>query len=47
MLRMLGRPRQFCDGITRREALAAGALTALGGAFTLPGLPLQRSQGNY
>src|SRR5262249_59718418 len=38
MLRMLGNPRQFCDGITRREALTAGALSVLGGAFNLPSL---------
>lgn len=38
MLRLLGQPRRFCDGITRREALAAGALTALGGSFQLPHL---------
>jgi hypothetical protein len=35
MLRMLGSPRRCCDGITRRETLRAGALTALGG-FGLP-----------
>jgi len=38
MLRMLGKPRQFCDGVTRREALTAGALSVLGGAFNLPSL---------
>jgi hypothetical protein len=38
MLRMLGSPRRFCDGITRREALTAGALSVLGGAFNLPHL---------
>src|SRR4051794_1116072 len=38
MLRMLGNPRQFCDGVTRREALTAGALSVLGGSFNLPGL---------
>jgi len=31
MLRVLGSPRRCCDGITRRETLVAGALTALGG----------------
>lgn len=31
MLKMLGSPRRCCDGLTRRETLAAGALTALGG----------------
>jgi hypothetical protein len=38
MLRMLGSPRRFCDGITRRDALTAGALSVLGGAFNLPSL---------
>jgi hypothetical protein len=31
MLTLLGTPRRCCDGITRRESLRAGALTALGG----------------
>jgi len=35
MLTMLGSPRRCCDGITRRETLRVGALTALGGV----GLP--------
>lgn len=35
MLRVLGNPRRFCDGVTRREALTAGALSALGGGFNL------------
>ncbi|MCX7420226.1 MAG: DUF1501 domain-containing protein, partial [Planctomycetia bacterium] len=35
MLTMLGSPRRCCDGITRRESLKAGALSALGG-FGLP-----------
>lgn len=35
MLTMLGSPRRCCDGVTRRETLRAGALTALGG-FGLP-----------
>ncbi len=35
MLTMLGSPRRCCDGLTRRETLKAGALTALGG-FGLP-----------
>ena len=35
MLTMLGSPRRCCDGITRRETLKAGALSALGG-FGLP-----------
>jgi hypothetical protein len=38
MLTMLGSPKRCCDGLTRREALRAGALSALGGAFTLPHL---------
>src|SRR5919201_774350 len=38
MLRMLGNPRRFCDGITRRQALTAGALSVLGGHFNLPSL---------
>ncbi len=35
MITMLGSPRRCCDGVTRRETLKAGALTALGG-FGLP-----------
>jgi hypothetical protein len=35
---MLGNPRRFCDGITRREALTAGALSVLGTGFSLPDL---------
>ncbi len=31
MLTMLGSPRRCCDGMTRRETLKAGALTAMGG----------------
>jgi hypothetical protein len=38
MLRVLGNPRRFCDGLTRREALTAGALSVLGGGFHLPNL---------
>ena len=37
MLRVLGSRRRCCDGLTRRETLCAGALTALGG-FGLPQL---------
>ena len=37
MLRLLGTPRRCCDGITRRETLKAGALSALGG-LSLPRL---------
>ena len=42
MLTMLGSPRQFCDGVTRRETLRAGAVSVLGG-FGLPQL-LQAEQ---
>jgi hypothetical protein len=38
MITMLGSPRRTCDGVTRRETLAAGALTLLGSGFTLPNL---------
>src|SRR6478609_6866713 len=38
MLTVLGSPRRCCDGLTRRETLAAGALTLLGGGFNLPSL---------
>src|SRR5688500_16203658 len=38
MLRILGNPRQFCDGVTRRDAMTVGALSVLGGAFDLPNL---------
>ena len=38
MLTLLGSPRRCCDGLTRRETLTAGALTLLGGGFTLPTL---------
>lgn len=37
MLTMLGSPRRCCDGLTRRETLKAGALSAIGG-FGLPQL---------
>src|ERR1700722_9279064 len=37
MLTVLGTPRRLCDGWTRREALQAGALSALGG-LALPTL---------
>src|SRR5262245_56428953 len=30
-IRILGNPRRSCDGVTRRETLAVGALTMLGG----------------
>jgi hypothetical protein len=35
---MLGSRRRCCDGITRRETLKAGALSLLGGFFSLPSL---------
>ncbi|MBA4065357.1 MAG: DUF1501 domain-containing protein [Isosphaera sp.] len=38
MLTLLGSPRRTCDGVTRRETLAAGALTFLGTGFDLPSL---------
>src|SRR5262245_39361193 len=38
MLTVLGNPRRFCDGVTRRQALTVGALSVLGGCFNLPSL---------
>lgn len=38
MITMLGSPRRTCDGFTRRETLAAGALTLLGTGLSLPNL---------
>jgi len=38
MIRVLGSPRLCCDGLTRRETLAVGALSLLGGSFNLPSL---------
>jgi hypothetical protein len=38
MITMLGTPRRYCDGITRRETLKAGALSLLSGGFTLENL---------
>lgn len=35
MLTMLGSPRRFCDGLTRRQTLQAGAISSIGG-LTLP-----------
>jgi hypothetical protein len=35
MLTVLGNPRRFCDGITRRDALKAGSLGLLGSFFGL------------
>jgi hypothetical protein len=45
LLRMLGSPRRFSNGLTRRETLAAGALTFLGGGFDLPTLLAAESAG--
>src|SRR4051794_40487798 len=38
MITMLGSKRRLCDGLTRRETLKVGALSALGGALSLPGM---------
>lgn len=38
MLRVLGTPHRFCDGITRRDALTVGASALLGAGLTLPNL---------
>ncbi len=45
ILRMLGSPRRCCDGLTRRETLAAGALTFLGGAFNHEALLAAQASG--
>lgn len=45
MLTMLGTRRRCCDGLTRRETLKAGALSALGG-FTLPQFLRAKEQGH-
>src|SRR5688572_21582407 len=37
MLTVLGSPRRCCDGVSRRETLKVGALSALGG-LSLPQL---------
>jgi hypothetical protein len=37
MLTLLGRPRRFCDGVTRRQSQVAGGLSLLGGFFNLKG----------
>src|SRR3954451_10244740 len=46
MLTMLGSPRRCCDGLTRRETLKAGALSALGGFFNLPSLLAAEASGS-
>lgn len=38
MLRVLGSPRTFCDGLSRRDLLHAGGLGLVGGFFGLPDL---------
>jgi Protein of unknown function (DUF1501) len=38
MITLLGSPRRCCDGVTRRQTLKAGALSLLGGGFTLENL---------
>ena len=38
MLTVLGSPRRFCDGVSRRDALKAGSLSLLGSFFGLPAL---------
>jgi Protein of unknown function (DUF1501) len=45
VLRLLGSPRRCCDGLTRRETLQAGALTALGG-LSLPHLLAAETSGH-
>lgn len=45
MLQVLGNPRRFCDGLTRRQAMTAGALSVLGGSFTLPNLLAMEERG--
>lgn len=44
MLKILGNERRFCDGVTRRDAMTVGALSALGGAFTLSHLLAQEQR---
>lgn len=36
MIKLLGSPRKFCDGLTRRESLQAGGLGMLAGMFGMP-----------
>ncbi|MGE0607861.1 MAG: DUF1501 domain-containing protein [Pirellulales bacterium] len=46
LLRMLGSPRRCCDGLTRRETLAAGALTFFGGGLSLERLMAAQQAGH-
>jgi hypothetical protein len=46
MLRLLGSPRLCCDGLTRRETLAAGCLTAVGGLGLAELLQAKESAGS-
>jgi hypothetical protein len=48
MITLLGSPRHCCDGLTRRETLKVGALSALGGFFNLPSLlALEQNRRNH
>ncbi|GIT28243.1 MAG: hypothetical protein Ct9H300mP1_02890 [Planctomycetaceae bacterium] len=42
MIKLLGSPRQNCDGVTRRETLQAGGLAMLGGKVRISGQPGRR-----
>jgi hypothetical protein len=44
MITLLGSQRRTCAGVSRRETLAAGALTLLGSNFTLPNLLAAEAQ---
>src|SRR5712692_5580202 len=44
MLTLLGSPKRTCDGLTRRDALTAGALTLFSSTLTLPKLLASESQ---
>src|SRR5256885_17252798 len=43
MITLLGRPRRFCDGLTRRELLQAGGASLLGGLLAAPSLHASES----
>lgn len=46
MITLLGSTRKFCDGVSRRETLKAGALSLLGGFLNLPSLlAMERAPG--